>query len=232
MSIDFSSINDPIAHPIAHRIAQIRATLPPSVRLIAVSKTVSVEKMRAAYAAGIREFAENRVQEALAKQDALRDLPDLTWHLIGPLQSNKVHKAIEHFDWIHSVDSLKLAERMATVALALHRSPQVCLQVKLRPDPNKIGWTVAELEQALPQLAALPALSICGLMSIPPLNSDPKEILKIFAEVRDLAKNLSRQSSLCFRELSLGMSSDYPLAIQSGTTMIRLGSILFGDRSP
>ena len=216
---------------IGDLIRQIQATLPPSVRLIAVSKTVSVEKIREAYAAGLREFAENRVQEALSKQEALKDLPDLTWHLIGSLQSNKVRKAIEHFDWIHSVDSLKLAERMAAVAVESGRSPQVCLQVKLREDPNKIGWSIEALQQALPHLAALPALSICGLMSIPPLKTDPEEILKIFQEARDLAKNLSEESSLCFRELSLGMSGDYRLAIQAGTTMIRLGSIIFGDRS-
>jgi pyridoxal phosphate enzyme (YggS family) len=223
VNVDSPSLGD--------RIRQIQATLPPSVRLIAVSKTVSVDKIREAYAAGLREFAENRVQEALSKQEALKDLPDLIWHLIGPLQSNKVRKAIEHFDWIHSVDSLKLAERMAAVAVELGRSPQVCLQVKLREDPHKIGWSVAALQQDLPQLAALPALSLCGLMSIPPLNTDPEEILKIFQETRDLAKNLSEESSLCFRELSLGMSGDYRLAIEAGTTMIRLGSILFGDRS-
>jgi PLP dependent protein len=217
---------------IGERITRIRSTLPPEVRLIAVSKTVSVEHMRAAYAAGIRDFGENRVQEALGKQANLQDLPEITWHLIGPLQRNKVRKAVEHFNWIHSVDSLPLAERIAEIALELNRSPRLCLQVKLRPDPQKIGWTPEELQIALPRLAALPALKICGLMSIPPLHTDPEETLKIFKEVHDLAKNLTEMSGLCFQELSLGMSGDYPLAIQSGATMIRLGSILFGDRPP
>ena len=215
-------------------ISRIRASIPPGVRLIAVTKTVPVEKMRVAYAAGIRDFGENRVQEALPKQAALQDLsqnvPPITWHLIGPLQRNKVRKAVEHFDWIHSVDSLPLAERIASIAQDLNRSPRICLQVKLRPDPQKIGWAPEDLRLALPHLAALPALKICGLMSIPPLHTDPEETLKIFGEVRDLAKNLTGLSDLCFQELSLGMSGDYPLAIQSGATMIRLGSILFGDR--
>lgn len=216
---------------IGERIIQIRRTLPPQVRLIAVSKTVSADKIRSAYAAGIRDFGENRVQEALAKQVDLQDLDGILWHLIGPLQRNKVRKAVQHFHWIHSVDSLPLAERIAEVALELKRSPRICLQVKLRPDPHKIGWTPEDLRVALPRLAALPALTICGLMTIPPLNTDPEETLKIFGEIRDLAKNLTERSGICFRELSIGMSGDYPLAIRSGATMIRLGSILFGDRS-
>jgi PLP dependent protein len=232
VSTDSQSLDSPSLdlQNIGERITQIRASIPPEVRLIAVTKTVSVEKMRAAYAAGIRDFGENRVQEALAKQEVLQDLPQVTWHLIGPLQRNKVRKAVEHFDWIHSVDSLPLAERIASIAQDLNRSPRICLQVKLRPDPQKIGWAPEDLRLALPHLAALPALKICGLMSIPPLHTDPEETLKIFGEVRDLAKNLTGLSDLCFQELSLGMSGDYPLAIQSGATMIRLGSILFGDR--
>lgn len=233
MNLDSQSLDcqSPDYQNLRERISRIRASIPPEVRLIAVTKTVSVEKMRAAYVAGIRDFGENRVQEALAKQEALQDLPQITWHLIGPLQRNKVRKAVEHFDWIHSVDSLPLAERIADIAQDLNRSPQICLQVKLRPDPQKIGWEPEDLRLALPRLAALPVLKICGLMSIPPLNADPEETLKIFGEVRDLAKNLTGLSDLCLQELSLGMSGDYPLAIQSGATMIRLGSILFGDRA-
>lgn len=236
-SLDSQSVDlqSPDLQALMEHISRIRASIPPGVRLIAVTKTVPVEKMRVAYAAGIRDFGENRVQEALPKQAALQDLsqnvPPITWHLIGPLQRNKVRKAVEHFDWIHSVDSLALADRIAQVALDLNRSPRLCLQVKLRPDPQKIGWTPEDLREAIPHLAALPAVQICGLMSIPPLDTNPEEILKIFGEVRDLAKNLSELSELCFQELSLGMSGDYPLAIQSGATLIRLGTILFGDRS-
>lgn len=212
------------------RLAQIRAEIPPSVRLIAVTKTVSVAKMRLAYAAGIRDFGENRVQEALEKQSQLTDLPDITWHLLGHLQSNKARSALKHFDWIHSLDSLPLAQRLAEIASTLPRTPQLCLQIKLRPDPSKSGWELSALKEALPHLAELPGLSICGLMTIPPQDSNTEEIIKIFEEARMLLPELNSLSSLRFKELSLGMSGDYRLAIGSGSTMVRLGRVLFGDR--
>lgn len=221
-----------LSSAIAERIFKVRQQLSESVKLIAVTKQVSVEAMRAAYAAGIRDFGESRVQEAAAKQSQLQDLPDITWHLIGHLQSNKAKKAVELFDWIHSIDSLKLAEQCDRAAAEMSRSPQVCLQVKLLPDPNKYGWTVPELLADLPALDRLQHLQIQGLMAIPPLDLDDTEILDLFHRTRDLAQKIQQQnwSHIQMQHLSMGMSDDYHLAVQAGTTMVRLGRTLFGER--
>ncbi len=215
------------------RIAQIRASIPSSVRLIAVTKGFPAAAIRTAYAAGIRDFGENRIQEALDKQAELQDLGDITWHLIGHLQSNKTAKAVESFDWIHSVDSLKLAERLDRLAAEQGRSPKVCLQVKLRPDPSKYGWSAELLLEDLPALNQLQHLKICGLMAIPPLNLDDAETLMVFQDTYQLGQTINQLNlnNLQIQELSMGMSADYPLAIQAGSTMIRLGRLLFGERT-
>lgn len=217
---------------ITEQIIKIRASLPESVRLIAVTKTVSVEAMRIAYEAGIRDFAENRVQEATEKQPQLQDLTDITWHLIGHLQSNKAAKALQLFQWIQSVDSLKLALRLDHLAGELGYQPQVCLQVKILPDPNKFGWTIPELLAELPQLNECQHLKIKGLMTIPPLRLNESETLDVFARTRELAETIQDQkwTNIKMQELSMGMSDDYSLAIQKGATMIRLGRIIFGQR--
>lgn len=221
------------AQAIAQRIAEVRQNIPPQVRLIAISKQVSVESMRAAYDAGIRDFGESRIQEAEAKQDQLRDLTDVTWHLIGHLQTNKAARALELFDWIHSVDSLKLAQRLNTLAQERATRPQVCLQVKLRPDPNKYGWDVASLWDDLASLDACGNLNIVGIMTIPPLGLTDSETLAVFQDAHQLAEKIRQQScqNLRMEELSMGMSGDYPLAIQAGATLVRLGRTLFGDRA-
>ncbi len=216
---------------LEQRLAQIRQTLPSTVRLIAVTKQVSVELIRLAYALGLRDFAESRIQEAAAKQAELSDWTDVNWHLIGHLQTNKASKALERFQWIHSLDSLKLAQRLNQLAAPQQQKPQLCLQVKLRPDPDKFGWTAAELLAALPDLEQCQALNIVGLMTIPPNGLPPAETAAIFEQTRALAQQIQQQSSLTISELSMGMSGDYPLAIQSGATMIRLGRVLFGNRS-
>ena len=230
----------------ADRLEQIRQTpqtVPPTVRLIAVTKQVSAEMMRIAYNAGIRDFGENRIQEAEDKQAELQDLTDVTWHLIGHLQSNKAAKALELFSWIHSVDSLKLAQRLNQIAESLPEQseesrlkickPKICLQVKLLPDPNKFGWSASELLSDLPLLDQCTHLDIRGLMSIPPYGLEPSETLSVFTQTQDLAEKIRQQNCrhIQMQELSMGMSDDYPLAIQSGATMIRLGRTLFGDRS-
>lgn len=217
---------------ITEQIIKIRASLPESVRLIAVTKTVSVEAMRIAYEAGIRDFAENRVQEATEKQAQLQDLTDITWHLIGHLQSNKAAKALQLFQWIQSVDSLKLALRLDHLAGELGYQPHVCLQVKILPDPNKFGWTIPELLAELPQLNECQHLKIKGLMTIPPLGLNESETLDVFARTRELAETIQDQkwTNIKMQELSMGMSDDYSLAIQKGATMIRLGRIIFGQR--
>lgn len=215
---------------IVERIAQIRQSLPATVKLIAVTKQVSVEAMRAAYAAGIRDFGESRIQEATLKQEQLNDLSDITWHLIGHLQSNKAAKAIEQFQWIHSVDSLKLAQRLNQLAQTSSQPPNVLLQVKIRPDPHKFGWTVTDLLADLPALEQCTHLNIAGLMTIPPYDLTTADTLAVFTQTCELADKIRQRSSLLMQQLSMGMSEDYPLAVQAGATMIRLGRTLFGDR--
>lgn len=218
---------------IAQRLSEIRQQLPESVRLIAVTKQVSPEAMREAYDAGVRDFGESRISEAELKQAQLQDLPDITWHLIGHLQSNKARKALEQFQWIHSIDSLKLAQRLNELALELSRSPSICLQVKLLPDPNKYGWTVPQLLADLPALNECYNLQIQGLMTIPPFDLKASETLSVFDRTRKLADEIRQQnwSNIQMQQLSMGMSGDYPLAVQSGATMVRLGRILFGERA-
>ncbi|GAB4476562.1 MAG: YggS family pyridoxal phosphate-dependent enzyme [Elainellaceae cyanobacterium] len=218
---------------IAQTIHQIRQTLPDGVRLMAVTKQVSTDAMRAAYAAGIRDFGESRLQEAIAKQADLQDLSDVTWHLIGHLQSNKAAKVLDHFQWIHSVDSLKLAQRLNQIAGDRPSRPRICLQVKILPDPNKFGWTVPELLADLPQLDECRHLEIVGLMTIPPYGLAPEVTKSVFLQTRELAEKIRHQSYQTIRmeELSMGMSEDYPLAVEAGATIIRLGRVLFGDRT-
>ncbi|MGK7923250.1 MAG: YggS family pyridoxal phosphate-dependent enzyme [Trichodesmium sp.] len=217
---------------IVENITNISSNLPESVRLIAVTKQVSVDAIRTAYAAGIRDFGENRVQEAEAKQAQLEDLSDITWHLIGHLQTNKAIKALKHFQWIHSVDSLKLAKRLDSLAEDLSCSPNICLQIKTMPDPNKYGWNIPELMTDLPELNQCQNLKIRGLMTIPPQGLDNLQTLSVFEKTQELAQEINQKnlSNLQIQELSMGMSGDYNLAISAGATMIRLGRILFGQR--
>jgi PLP dependent protein len=218
---------------IAEKIYQISQQLPSNVRLIAVTKYVSVAAMRQAYMAGIRDFGESKVQEVQIKQEQLSDLPDIKWHLIGHLQSNKSKKAIELFDWIHSVDSLNLAQKLDEIAGQLGKNPQVCLQVKVVPDENKYGWTIPQLLTDLPHLDCCEYVQIKGLMAIAPLNLQPEETLHLFEEVKQLGDRLRQEAwlNIDMAELSMGMSGDYLLAIQAGATMIRLGQVIFGERS-
>ncbi len=217
---------------IAERIAHIRQQLPLGVRLIAVTKQVSVDAMREAYEAGVRDFGESQIQEAAAKQVHLQELPNLNWHLIGHLQANKAKKALEQFQWIHSCDSLKLAQRLNRLAAELSLKPHVCLQVKMLPDPNKYGWTVPELLADLAALDRCEALQIQGLMTILPLGLSPQESFDVFERTRDLASKIRQQNwqNLQMHELSMGMSGDYAIAIQAGATMVRLGQLIFGER--
>lgn len=217
---------------IAARVAQLRQDIPPQVRVIAVTKLLPVDCIRAAYAVGIRDFGESRVQEAIEKQAALADLPDITWHLIGHLQSNKVRKAVEHFQWIHSVDSLKLARRLDQAAADLRQRPQCCLQIKMVPDPPKFGFDLNDLDGMLPALDDLQHLQIAGIMTIPPQHTPPDQAQTIFTAARHLAAQINQQpwKNLHLSELSLGMSGDYVQGIAAGATMVRLGTTLFGPR--
>jgi PLP dependent protein len=215
------------------RISTIISQLPPSVRLIAVTKTVPAEIIRIAYAAGIRDFGENRIQETASKQVELEDLADITWHLIGNLQSNKAKKALQLFQWIHSVDSLAIAQRLNTLAAELKVNPQICLQVKILPDPTKFGWNPSQLLADLPALNNCNNLQFQGLMTIPPTGLDNSQILDVFNATFVLSQQIKLRNftNMPMTELSMGMSGDYHLAIDAGATMVRLGTILFGTRN-
>ena len=152
--------------------------------------------------------------------------------MIGHLQSNKAKKALELFTWIHSCDRLALAQRLDRLAGEMNKSPQICLQIKLLPDPSKHGWEEADLWQDLPALAQCSHLKIQGLMTILPLGLTPEEISHTFTRLKELAARINQQGILSIQHLSMGMSQDYPLAVAAGATMIRLGTTIFGDRPP
>ncbi len=217
---------------LSQRIRSIQEKLPESVKLIAVSKKVSAVAMREAYAAGIRNFGESRIQEAQSKIEQLQDLSGISWHFIGHLQSNKAKKALLYFQWLHSVDSLKLAQRLNLLAHEMGVSPKVCLQVKILPDSKKSGWTIQQLLDDLVELNLCQSLQFEGLMTIPPLGLDSSEVIQVFNRTRELIAEINQRnlSNIKMKQLSMGMSQDYQLAIQSGATMVRLGTILFGER--
>jgi PLP dependent protein len=218
---------------ISQKIALIRQEIPPNVELIAITKQVSIEAMREAYRAGIRNFGENRLQEALLKQEQLKDLTDVDWHFIGHIQKNKAKKVLQNFAWIHSVDSLSLAQRMNSLAAELNLMPKVFLQVKVLSDPNKYGWEIDNLLQDLELLNQFERLNIQGLMTILPWGLSSVEILKAFEKVAELSTTIRQKNyaNLTMTELSMGMSGDYQLAIQAGASKIRLGRTIFGERT-
>lgn len=220
------------AEQISERIGFLRQAIPDTVRLIAVTKKFPSDVIRMAYQAGVRDFGESQVQEAIAKQNELQDLADINWHLIGHLQKNKVRKALAHFHWIHSVDSLSLAQRLNHLAQDVAVRPRCCFQVKMVPDPPKYGFTLDQFWAALPALEQLHQIQWVGLMTIPPLGLDQIQTQGVFEQTRQLAEAVNQKGlqHIQIRELSLGMSGDYPLAIASGSTMIRLGTTLFGQR--
>lgn len=218
---------------ISQKIALIRQEIPPNVELIAITKQVSLEAMREAYRAGIRNFGENRLQEALLKQEQLKDLTDVDWHFIGHIQKNKAKKVLQNFAWIHSVDSLSLAQRMDSLAAELNLMPKIFLQVKVLSDPNKYGWEIDNLLQDLELLNQFERLNIQGLMTILPWGLSSVEILKAFEKVAELSTTIRQKNyaNLTMTELSMGMSGDYQLAIQAGASKIRLGRTIFGERT-
>jgi PLP dependent protein len=214
---------------IAQRLAAIRQEIPATVQLLAVSKGASPQQMREAYAAGVRDFGESRIQATAEKQAALADLPNIRWHLIGQLQSNKVRKAVHMFDVIQSVDSLKLYQQIDRVAGELGKSPQVFLQVKMLPDPQKAGWDVADLLLDLPEINRCKFVQANGLMAIAPLGLNAPELLNLFTSVASLQNKINQYDypSINLKHLSMGMSQDYLLAMEAGSTMIRVGSKIF-----
>ena len=201
---------------------------PAEVTLVAVSKTVPAERVRAAVAAGIRVLGENRVQEAAAKIPAV---DGATWHLVGPLQANKARRALELFDVLEAVPSVALARRLERIAAQLGRSPvPVLLQVNVDRDPAKAGFDPAALEAATAQLDALSAIEFQGLMTIGRLTPDPEAARPAFRALRELSEQLRARWPRLGAELSMGMSDDYEVAIEEGATIVRVGRAVFGER--
>ncbi|WP_028238421.1 YggS family pyridoxal phosphate-dependent enzyme [Stutzerimonas azotifigens] len=205
--------------------AQAAGRSPESVGLLAVSKTQPAAAVREAFAAGLRDVGENYLQEALDKQAELTDLP-LTWHFIGPIQSNKTRPIAEHFDWVHSVDRLKVAERLSAQRPAGRAPLNVCLQVNLSGEASKSGCEPDALAELARCVATLPNLRLRGLMAIPAPTDDPAEQHAAFARLRQLRDGLG----LPLDTLSMGMSQDLEAAIAEGATWVRIGTALFGAR--
>ncbi|KZN17676.1 MULTISPECIES: YggS family pyridoxal phosphate-dependent enzyme [Pseudomonas] len=196
-----------------------------SIQLLAVSKTKPAEALREAHAAGIRDFGENYLQEALGKQLELADLP-LIWHFIGPIQSNKTRAIAEHFDWVHSVDRLKIAQRLSEQRPADLPPLNICIQVNVSGEASKSGCTPADLPALANAICALPRLKLRGLMAIPEPTEDRAAQDAAFAAVQSLQASLN----LPLDTLSMGMSHDLESAIAMGATWVRIGTALFGAR--
>ncbi|MFK0086027.1 YggS family pyridoxal phosphate-dependent enzyme [Pseudomonas sp. NPDC090755] len=205
--------------------AQAAGRAPSAIRLLAVSKTKPAAAVREAYAAGVRDVGENYLQEALNKQGELTDLP-LTWHFIGPIQSNKTRAIAEHFDWVHSVDRLKIAQRLSEQRPDGLAPLNICLQVNVSGEASKSGCTPDELPALAQAIVALPRLRLRGLMAIPEPTDDRAAQEAAFAQVRQLQASLGLELDT----LSMGMSHDLEAAIAQGATWVRIGTALFGAR--
>lgn len=200
------------------------------VSLLAVSKTFPVSDIMHAYNDGQRLFGENRLQEAMEKMPAMP--PDCEWHLIGPLQRNKVRKALEHgFALIEAVDSRKLAEAISRIAGELGVTARILIEVNVDGEESKHGFTPDALSVEWEALVALPHVEIRGLMCIPAPTADPEAARPAFATLRRLAEELRARGPLPLPELSMGMSHDYAVAVEEGATIVRVGSAIFGKRT-
>jgi hypothetical protein len=207
---------------------------PEDIALMAVSKTFPAERIREAYDAGLRMFGENRVQEFAGKANALRDLHSAEWHLIGHLQTNKATKAVELFAAVDSVDSLRLAEKLNASAQQLKKKLKVLIEINVGGEAAKSGVAPEsrELEELLSAAPELEHLEFRGLMTIPPFTDDPQEARPYFRKLRDLRNQIARRlSGFNMRELSMGMSHDFEVAIEEGSTCVRVGTAIFGERS-
>jgi pyridoxal phosphate enzyme (YggS family) len=214
--------------------AQRAGRNPDEITLMGVSKTFPVDRIREAYAAGLRVFGENRVQEFAEKAPALRHLSDAEWHLIGHLQSNKAAKAAELFGAVDSVDSLKLAERLNAVAEKAGKILPILIEINVGGEDAKSGLAPgsAELEEIL-SAAHLGDLQIRGLMTVPPYADNPEEARPFFRRLREIRDRIAsrRIPSIAMDTLSMGMSHDFEVAIEEGSTCVRVGTAIFGDRA-
>ena len=229
---------------VAENIAEVRGRIataarrvnrdPDSIRLMVVTKTFPAEVIQQAYDAGARLLGENRVQEFSAKAAALRDLEGAEWHLIGHLQSNKAAKAVEVFHAVDSVDSLRLAEKLNNAALNLDKQLPILIEINVGGEEAKSGIdpNSLELEELLKVAVRLDQLQFCGLMTIPPFIEDPQEARPFFRRLRELRDRIAGRDlpGINLDVLSMGMSHDFEVAIEEGSTCVRLGSAIFGER--
>ncbi|MEZ4806444.1 MAG: YggS family pyridoxal phosphate-dependent enzyme [Flavobacteriales bacterium] len=221
------------ARELAARYAAVKATIPAGVKLIAVSKTRSVEEIRALYDLGHRAFGENYPQEIREKQPLLP--ADIEWHFIGHLQTNKVKYVAPFIHLVHAVDSSRLLDELQKRATAASRSIDVLLQVHIAREETKHGWSAPELRMFLETTdhsERWPHLRLCGLMGMATNTADPGVVREEFDGLAGLFHELrkSGQVPVCFKELSMGMTSDARIAIEAGSTMVRIGTAIFGDR--
>jgi hypothetical protein len=205
--------------------------LPSSVRLVAVSKTRPAGDVHAAFDAGQADFGENRVQEALEKIAATSDMP-ITWHLVGHLQSNKARKAAESFAWIHSIDSADLLKRVDAAAGEAGRRPELLVQVDLAGEATKHGAPAEAWLSLFDAAAECRAAQVTGLMLLPPFTPDPEDARPYFRRLRGLRDDLAGRGvpHEMLRELSMGMSHDFEVAVEEGATIVRVGTAIFGER--
>ncbi len=223
---------------IADRLQAIRSELPDRVRLIAVSKFHPIESIIEAYKAGQRHFGENRVQEMVSKEVLLRSqCPDLQWHQIGTLQRNKVKYIAPFVSMIESVDSLRLMDEIERQAARYERKIDILLQVHVAAEETKSGFALDKLEEAarlLSQTDCYPHIRPCGVMGMATLTTDEERVRQDFVQIRELFVHLRQDyfsSCECFEQISMGMSGDYRIAIEEGSTSVRIGSAIFGERN-
>src|SRR5438128_8530895 len=201
---------------------------PADVELVAITKTHDAERVREAHEAGQQVFGESRVQEARAK---IPELPsNLCWHLVGHLQKNKIRHALPLFELVHSVDSLALAEDINRIAQEEGMHPHVLLEVNVAGEGSKFGFSPEKLRDQMEGLLALPRLSILGLMTIPPLAEEAEASRKYCVQVRELRDRLQTEFRVDLAQLSMGMTQDFPVAIEEGATLVRVGTAIFGER--
>jgi PLP dependent protein len=229
---------------IAERVAAVRQRIaraaaragrqPAEITLVAVSKTHPPERVREAFAAGLRNFGENRVQEAEPKVEALADLhaDGLRWHLVGHLQGNKARKAAALFDWIESIDDPSLGLRLEKASAQLRRSLPVLVQVDLAGEKTKFGVPESRLFTTLEVLRGLKSVRVEGLMVMPPFQVDLEQVRPYFRRLRELRDQARRDNLLLGGELSMGMSHDLEVAVEEGATIVRVGTAIFGERGP
>jgi pyridoxal phosphate enzyme (YggS family) len=215
--------------------ARRAARNPDEIMLMGVSKTFPVERIREAYAASLRVFGENRVQEFAAKADALRDLRDTEWHLIGHLQTNKAGKAAELFDAVDSVDSVRMAEKLNASAESAGKKLSVLIEINVGGEQAKSGLAPSsdELEQILRGAPRWENLKIQGLMTVPPYTEDPEGSRAYFRQLRQIRDSIAARGlpQISMAALSMGMSHDFEVAIEEGATCVRVGTAIFGERA-